>query len=52
MDVNAAWKGKGKGKPPASFGRPPANAYATEAFYGLEMKDLRQRNRFTCYFLN
>ena len=52
MDVNAAWKGKGKGKPPASFGRPPANAYATEAFYGLEMKDLRQRNRFTCYLMN
>ena len=52
MDVNAAWKGKGKGKPPASFGRPPANAYATESFYGLGMKDLRQRNRFTCYFLN
>ena len=38
MDVNAAWKGKGKGYSSGSSGRPPVNAYATEAFYGLEMK--------------
>ena len=40
MDVNAAWKGKGKGYSSGSSGRPPVNAYAAEAFYGLEMKDL------------
>ena len=37
-DVFAMWKGKGKNKS-FSAGRPPVNAYSSEIFYGLEMKE-------------
>ena len=37
LEANALWKGKGKSRP--AMPRAPVNAYASETFYGMEMKE-------------